>query len=698
MKNLYLYLSLLFILTCAKEDSQAPNTPPTQIVKQYTLTASAGDGGSVSGGGTFASGTQVSLTATPTSGYSFSGWSNGTTANPLTVTLNSNTSITANFQVIVNSYTLSVTAGEGGSVSTEGGEYQEGTEVTITATPEEGYGFIGWNGSDSTSSTISVTLAGNTTIEAIFRLFPQFTLPETPSKMFTKGVGDTLSIGFSHAGGYKTTSLSAEYGSVSVISEPAEGDTEGNIVIEYTVNTVENVDWTRTIAGTDNIEINFTGVDDLASISEYQVRTQPEPNFYDFNTPTHILRNIKYPFDIPKIRYQNLRDNYAEKNTCDGSETLMGENGISLNQFNDSYGTDLTELGVFADFNGDGYLDLVTYGGYIGFQGHGIFKSPIEIYLYKNGEYKYYNVLKDVLVYSPAKIYITDFNNDTKPDIVLSSFNHDNNIERTNTLILLNNSDQVELNFEIIDLGYSSRYNSKSIYDYDNDGYMDFYQYTDNGNIRYRNNNGTLVKDDNYFFNGGENAPNFNYSNDFSIADINNDGAMDILLTGAEFAHAMGIFWGCSEVTNCDSSTQPNFNPNRFSVIPSVNGWGLALEHNLYDIDNDGTLEIIINRTGATLEDPESNSPNMDDFHLGWNFQLLKVQNNTEITDLTTDYFLNFTSERIGGNCQGENHYIFNMGLFDYDNDGFIEFFNLPDQGIIHHEWEWNGSKFLKVD
>ena len=105
MKNLHLYLSLLFVLTCAKEDSQAPNTPPTQIVKQYALTARAGDGGSVAGGGTFASGTQVSLTATPTSGYSFSGWSNGSTTNPLTVTLNSNTTITANFQVIVNSYT-----------------------------------------------------------------------------------------------------------------------------------------------------------------------------------------------------------------------------------------------------------------------------------------------------------------------------------------------------------------------------------------------------------------------------------------------------------------------------------------------------------------------------------------------------------------------------------------------------------------
>ena len=135
MRRLLTFLSLTLLLTCAKEDSQAPNTPPSQIVRQYTLTVSAGDGGSVSTtGGSFASGTQVSITATPNSGYSFSGWSNGSTANPLTVTLNSNTTVTANFQVIVNSYTLTVSAGEGGSVS-GGGEYEEGTEVTITATP-----------------------------------------------------------------------------------------------------------------------------------------------------------------------------------------------------------------------------------------------------------------------------------------------------------------------------------------------------------------------------------------------------------------------------------------------------------------------------------------------------------------------------------------------------------------------------------
>ena len=167
IKKISVYISLLVILNCAKEDSQAPNTPPSQITRQNTLTVSAGDGGSVSTtGGTFSSGTQVSITATPNAGYSFSGWSNGSAANPLTVTLNSNTTITANFQVIVNSYILTLTAGEGGAV-TGGGEYEEGTEVTITAIPDEGYEFTSWS-DGSTEESITFTLSENKSIEAYF--------------------------------------------------------------------------------------------------------------------------------------------------------------------------------------------------------------------------------------------------------------------------------------------------------------------------------------------------------------------------------------------------------------------------------------------------------------------------------------------------------------------------------------------------
>ena len=168
MKRLPVFISLLLLLTCAKEDSQDPGTTPSNIIPKYTLTASAGDGGSVSTlGGSYNKGTQVSITATPSEGYRFTGWSNGSSDNPLTVTLNSNTSITANFEVIVNTYSLAVTAGEGGSVSSEGGDYSEGEQVTITATAEEGYRFIGWS-DGSTQESVTITITENTEISAEF--------------------------------------------------------------------------------------------------------------------------------------------------------------------------------------------------------------------------------------------------------------------------------------------------------------------------------------------------------------------------------------------------------------------------------------------------------------------------------------------------------------------------------------------------
>ena len=71
-------------------------------------------------------------------------------------------------------YSLTVTSGEGGTVSTEGGAYDEGTEVTITATPSEGYRFTGWEGNDSTSESLTITLNSNQTFQALFELILPF--------------------------------------------------------------------------------------------------------------------------------------------------------------------------------------------------------------------------------------------------------------------------------------------------------------------------------------------------------------------------------------------------------------------------------------------------------------------------------------------------------------------------------------------
>ena len=67
-------------------------------------------------------------------------------------------------------YTLTVSASEGGTVSTEGGTYDEGTEVTVTATPDDGYEFIEWDGNDNQSNSFTISVNSNITIQANFQI------------------------------------------------------------------------------------------------------------------------------------------------------------------------------------------------------------------------------------------------------------------------------------------------------------------------------------------------------------------------------------------------------------------------------------------------------------------------------------------------------------------------------------------------
>jgi len=722
MKKLSIYISLLFVLTCAKEDSQAPNTVPSQIIKQYTLTASAVDGGSVTGGGTFASGTQVSLTATPTSGYSFSGWSNGSTANPLTVTLNSNTTITASFQVIINSYTLTVSSGEGGSVSTEGGEYQEGTEVTITATPEEGYGFIGWNGSDSSSSTISVTLAANTTIEAIFRLFPQFTLPETPSKMFTKGVGDTLSIGFSHAGGYKTTSLSAEYGNVSVISEPNEGDTEGNIVIEYTVNTVENVDIIKTIAGTDNIEISFTGADDLVAISEYQVRTQPEPIYKDYLKPSHDLAETRIRIDIGYVRYLNQRDNYWV-NYCNGVYTNY--NQYEQNAF-------IVEGIGFADVNGDGYDDIFTHPTYGSYVDNSLFSSlelDFELYLYVNGEYVHTEIdwggRSPLKKHLSRKILVGDFDNDGDPDFYAANFGIDRPPYPGEYGTFIINNYNLDGSFDYKDNTLSMGSHEASSGDLDGDGLLDLFSFSQTnenfGNNQWRRKSKFFKNEGNFNLSYWDdiivniNDGLWDYISTYhsEIVDVDKDGNLDLITIGHEWDRFSSNCDRWSSNGNCGvgkifwGDYEGKFDYNRVSLIPTVQNFGTPTDIDIVDINGDGINEIIISRTGGDI----NSFPNGDytdgvdvntnigvsNYYGGHYIQINTLDENRFITDLSNSLISDNSNSNPSNICTTpEDRWLYWTNVYDYDGNGLIDIFNTLNAEVVLHRWEWNGSKFIK--
>ena len=130
-KNLFIVSSLLILITCSKDDGYGPTDVYSGSSNSYNP---------------------------PSSEYGSS---------------SASTSVTQ--------YSLTVSAGTGGSVSTSGGTYDDGSSVSITATPNDGYEFTGWNGSNSTNSTISVTINSNTVIEALFTEIPAQASTETSS-------------------------------------------------------------------------------------------------------------------------------------------------------------------------------------------------------------------------------------------------------------------------------------------------------------------------------------------------------------------------------------------------------------------------------------------------------------------------------------------------------------------------------------
>src|ERR1019366_224002 len=119
---------------------------------------------------TYNSGSQVTLTETPSQDSSFTSWigcdsSNGNTC---TVTMISSRTVSATFTLNPIYYTLSVsTSGDGTVTSTDGfiscpgtcsHTYPAGTPVTLNATAGQGWVFGGWNGACLGTGSCALTM------------------------------------------------------------------------------------------------------------------------------------------------------------------------------------------------------------------------------------------------------------------------------------------------------------------------------------------------------------------------------------------------------------------------------------------------------------------------------------------------------------------------------------------------------------
>jgi hypothetical protein len=115
-------------------------------------------------------GDSVVLTATPQTGWSFSGWSGAfsSSVNPVTVIINGTTSVTAAFTQIEYSLTVS-TIGSGSVVLNNTGPYHYGDRVQLTASPTVGWSFSVWGGDLSGSvNPTTILIGGNKAVTATF--------------------------------------------------------------------------------------------------------------------------------------------------------------------------------------------------------------------------------------------------------------------------------------------------------------------------------------------------------------------------------------------------------------------------------------------------------------------------------------------------------------------------------------------------
>jgi hypothetical protein len=370
-----------------------------------TLSSNPPAGGTVSGAGTFSCGTSVTASATALSGYTFNNWTTPTgslSTNPYTFTLNSNTSLIANFSSTAPStYTLNVSLSGGGNGTVTSNllgincgsdcseNYSSGTSVTLTANPVTGHSFGGWSGDGSctgtsTTCTVSMTQARNVTAT--------FNLPNTYTLNLTKTGGGTV---ISSPAGINCTesqtscsatfpegtnvvldatipsgSLSQMGGCDSSSGYPGGGDcivlmnSNKNIILgftteEYTLNLIENPDL---------ISISLTGSGTYSSGDT-------------INISVNAINFVEGIFPINLIIWKDQNNNIVSNEVS--FDYTMPSNDVNLTAYISTIESTLYNLKIFGYPNTNAFKILSGDGQYLPNTLVKIFALPNVNYVFK---------------------------------------------------------------------------------------------------------------------------------------------------------------------------------------------------------------------------------------------------------------------------------------------------------------------------
>ena len=641
MKKLFSFLLIVVLIACSKDP----------VIYTLTATANPAEGGSVSPSSQqYDSGDVATVTATPSSEYVFQSWSGSASGSSpsTTVTMDSDKAVVANF--VKKKYALTVNTEGEGSVTEKvikagvATDYNSGTVVELTAVPEGEWLFVEWTG-DLTGSENpkEITIDKAKTVTAVF------VKKQYPLTIEIEGEGTV---------------------SEKVIKQGLATDYNSGTIVELTAEPTgdrEFVEWSGDITSTENpVQITIDGPKTV------KVRFIKPINYM---VNSHYYKNEMNPyFDLMRITEQNDI----------GSPKYGGyDTGVA-----------------YADFNGDGYIDINLM------LNPGVDGDYCEHFMLINNGDDTFSMRNDLITntnfetYMSRKTIVGDFNGDKVPDVVRIAGGHDW-LRKSNIML----SENGAFTFKEIEEVPFSQYHGFASGDIDNDGDLDLFFGSPNSGFAINDGQGNFTwfrvdkKILNFWPDEDENGPYGMQT--VEILDFDEDGNLDILVGGSYADNDYDSQLKGPTILLGDGS-------GNFDYMNKIEIWGIGDkpylngvkvgnndDFSVYDIDEDGFKDIVIQYIYQIDNDPNNNGNTT----MYYQYQIMKNNNNESFSDVTNDWLPDSIKY-----CT-----VVWTILKDVDDNGRVDLTeyssttpktgdpngNCPEKAW---RWEWNGSSFTKIN
>ena len=290
-------------------------------IHTITIQSNNDEMGSVSGGDVYDENTEIQISATPADHYHFVQWSDGNTDNPRTITVTEDATYTAEFAIDQHTITVESANAEMGTVS-ESGTYDYGTEIEISATPNDGYRFVSWNDENTDNPRIVVVTQDSTFTANFVAIYTITVLSENEEMGSVDGGG-----------------IYDENTEIEISATPAEH-------YHFTQWNDENTDNPRRLIVTEDAEYTASFAIDQHTItvesSDTAMGTVSEGGTYNYGTEIEISATAKEHYHFVQWsdgNTDNLRTIIVTEDATYTAEFAIDQHTITVESADNAMGT-----------------------------------------------------------------------------------------------------------------------------------------------------------------------------------------------------------------------------------------------------------------------------------------------------------------------------------------------------------------------